>query len=274
MLSIVVVRRTTRRRTTIPFLPSALVTSRRFLDYWAFGVTGRTQYFAQGDMLPRLDNTRKAINKSTAAAATLTGNPSGIAYDSTNIFSAIGYSQLEKEHYQPLRGISTHKMDTTLREKEGHTVAALMRELKAASGIESLEYLWWDRLLKDFPSLAKPCTPDFKTSWEEFYLKASEVVYDNAAVNLLAVPFVRKQMQVNYISYPLIWRIAERLGNALESSPIASRYEKRISVRVVEHITKLMLDTIANEPWAHQDTTSPLHVDVTSLRAWHEAGFW
>ncbi|CCW59590.1 unnamed protein product [Phytomonas sp. EM1] len=274
MFSLVVANNATRGKVIAHVRPYTLFTQRRFLEYWAFGVTGRTQHYAQGDMLPRLDNTHKAINKSTAEAATLTGNHKGIAYDSTNIFSVTGFSQLEKEHYQPLRGIAKHKVDSSLREKEGHAVAALMRELQASSGTESLEYLWWTRLLKDFPSLTKPCTPDFKKSWEEFYLKAFAVAHDNAAVTALAVPFVREQMQVNYISYPLFWRIAERLGDALESAPLASRYEKRVSRWVVEHVTKLMLDTIADEPWAHQDTTSPLHVDVSSVRAWHEAGLW
>jgi len=249
---------------------ASLVCQRRHLEYWGATVTGRTQPYAQGDVLPRLDNTQSAINKGTSAAASMTGNPSGIAYDASNIFSVENYSILEKEHYQPLRGITKHKVEP-LQKDAGPAVAALLEDL-ASEGV--LEEYWWGQLLKDFPSLEKPCTPAFQKSWEEFYRAACAVAHDDAAVTVLSKPFLRVQMQKNYISYAMVWRFAERLADAMETAPDVTKYERRASRLVVERVTKLMLDTIADEPWAMQETTSPLNVDISNFRAWHEAGNW
>ncbi|EPY41031.1 hypothetical protein AGDE_01971 [Angomonas deanei] len=81
-------------------------------------------------------------------------------------------------------------------------------------------------------------------------------------------------MQKKYISYAMVWRIAERLADALEAAPFLSRYESKTSRPAVERVTKIMLDTIADEPWSHQDATNPLLVDISNFRAWHEAGNW
>lgn len=252
---------------------AALTTQVRRIEYWGVAVTGRTQPYAQGDMLPRLDNMKHAVNAPSAAAASLTGNQNGIAYDTSNIFSVEGYGAVEKAHYQVLRGIDRYKIEP-LQEKEGAAAAALMRELMAPEVEASLDYLWWGRVLKDFPSLKKPATKAFRTSWEDFFMTSLAVAHLDAEVTAVARPFLRTQMQVNFISHAMVWRIAERLGDALEAAPQVSRYEKRASRMAVERVTKLMLNTIADEPWAHADATSPLFYDVSNFRAWHEAGNW
>ncbi|ESL10757.1 hypothetical protein TRSC58_01504 [Trypanosoma rangeli SC58] len=251
---------------------AALLLQRRHVEYWGSSVTGRTQPYAQGDMLPRLDNTRAAINKSTSAAASLTGNHLGIAYDSSNIFSVDEYSRLEKEHYQPLRGIARYKVEP-IGAGDGLTTQQLLQEL-VRDNVVGLELAWWGAVLKDFPSLKKPCTCEFKAEFVDFYTDALEVAHDEAAVTALAVPFVRKQMQNNFISFPMFWRISEKLADALVMAAAGRRHEMRVSRIVVERVTKIALNTIADEPWAHQDTTSPLLFDVSNFRAWHEAGNW
>ncbi|RNF08146.1 hypothetical protein TraAM80_02903 [Trypanosoma rangeli] len=107
---------------------AALLLQRCRVEYWGSSVTGRTQPYAQGDMLPRVDNTRAAINKSTSVAASLTGNYLGIAYDSSNSFSADEYNRLEKEHYQPLRDIAHYKVEP-IGAGDGLTTQELLQEL-------------------------------------------------------------------------------------------------------------------------------------------------
>ncbi|KAG5473726.1 hypothetical protein LSCM1_04356 [Leishmania martiniquensis] len=247
-----------------------LTVQQRFVEYWGSGVTGRTQPYAQGDMLPRVDNMRYPVNKATSAAASLTGNQSGIAYDTSNIFHVEDFSPLEKEHHQSLRGSSTHKVEP-LPPHLGKDVMVLLKDLSAEG---ALEEHWWPRVVKDFPSMEKPCTAALKGAWEKFYAEASGVAHDDEAVKVLSKPFLQTQMQKNYISYAMVWRLAERLCDALDSAPDLTAYERRAGRLVVERVTKLMLDTIADEPWAHQETTSPLHVDISNFRAWHEAGYW
>nr|CAJ2476849.1 unnamed protein product [Leishmania braziliensis] len=247
-----------------------LTVQQRFVEYWGSGVTGRTQPYAQGDMLPRIDNTRYPVNKATSAAASLTGNPSGIAYDASNIFHVEGFSPLEKEHYQSLRGSTTHKVEPL----SPHVVKDVMALLKDMSEDGVLEEHWWGRVLKDFPSMKTPCTVEFKKAWEAFYTEVSGVAHDNEAVKAISKPFLQTQMQKNYISYAMVWRLAERLCDAFAVASDLTMYERHWGRLVVERVTKLMLDTMADEPWAHQEATSPLHVDISNFRAWHEAGYW
>ncbi|KAG5490488.1 hypothetical protein JKF63_00608 [Porcisia hertigi] len=243
---------------------------KRFLEYWGSGVTGRTQPYAQGDMLPRLDNMRNAVKKASSAGASLTGNPAGIAYDASNIFHVEGFSALEKEHYQSLRGATTHKVEP-LPPHIGKDVMAVLRDMSEDA---TLEEHWWARVVRDFPSMKKPCTAEFKSAWEKFYAQATGVAHDDGAVKAIGRPFLQTQMQSNFISYAMVWRLAERLCDAFDTAPGLTVHERRGGRLAVERVTKLMLDTIADEPWAHQETTSPLNVDISNFRAWHEAGNW
>lgn len=252
---------------------AALVVQRRRLEYWGLTVTGRTQPYAQGDMLPRVDNTKHVVSSASAAAAGLTGNQNNAAYDSSNIFSPADYSAMEGQHYQPFRGSEKYVIDP-IHEKDGAAAAQVMCGLMEPEVEVSLEYLWWARLLKDFPSLRKPVTPTFKKAWQDFYIAALRAAHDDAAVTELARPFLAEQMQRNFIGQSMVWRIAEKLGDALESAPRASHYERRASRVAVERATKLLLNTLADEPWAHYESTNPLYVDLSGFRAWHEAKNW
>ncbi|KAG8346368.1 hypothetical protein ERJ75_000133100 [Trypanosoma vivax] len=251
---------------------AALFCQRRGMEYWGYSVTGRTQPYAQGDMLPRVDNTRHPVNKACSVAASLTGSQVGIAYDSNNIFDVEAYSRLEKDHYRPIRGISRYKVEP-VGEGEGQTTLRAVEELESEVAV-GLDVLWWGAVLKDFPSLAKICSEEFKAEFVAFYKAAFLVAHNEAAVTELASPFVRRQMQENYISFPMFWRIAEKLADGLEkraSSEVQGRSMFRV---VVERVTKIALNTIADEAWANDDATSPLLFDVSNFRAWHEAGNW
>lgn len=278
--------------------PSSLRAQRRFLEYWGIGVTGRTQPYAKGDMFPRLDNMKNAITNPSAAAAAVTGNPNNMCYDSSNIFSVKDYSAGERDHYQPLRGVETHRIDP-LPPGDAATVSALLQRLFATPESHAstafprpsnpdlplegwaLRELWWHKLLTDFPSLRTPATPAFRKEWEDFFLKTAEVADDVHAVQELSRPFILHQLEKHFINYAMIWRITERLADALEGMNPRARHqgvvsadEHRMAKVVLERITKLALDTLASQPWAHQETISPLHVEVSQFRAWHEAGNW
>lgn len=277
----------------------ALRAQRRGLEYWGIGVTGRTQPYAQGDMLPRLDNMKQCVAKSSTTAAALTGNPNIMAYDSSTIFSVKDYSAYERDHYQPLRGITTHRVDA-LTPGYASTVSTLLQRLFAVPdgdhGINpskpranpdipvrglNLRELWWTRLLQDFPSLKTPATPAFRLEWEQFFIKAAEVSENAKTVQELSRPFILQQLEKHFINYAMIWRIAERLSDALAAMTRKAQHESIVTPQehhmakvVIERIIKLALDTLAAEPWAHQETSSPLHVEVSQFRAWHEAGNW
>lgn len=260
------------RRDAAAFSVAAARTQRRFYEYWAFGVTARTQPYAQGDRLPLLDN-RNGVKGATGAAAGLTGNPTLPVYDSNNIFSEAAACELESKHYESMRGITRYKIDP-IDAKEGVAAAALIVALLERDVENSLSFLWWEPLLRDFPSLKKPATPDFRTEWQDFYVSALRVASDETAVRDLAAPFGRRQNQQHYIGYAMFWRIAEKLADCLERAPRASKYEKRAARTGVERVTKILLNTLADEPWACEMSTSPLHVDVSNFRPWHEAGNW
>lgn len=247
---------------------------KRFLEYWGIGVTGRTQRYAQGEAFASLDNMHNVCDKPSAAAASLTGNQCNIAYTTDNIFSVKDYSAVENHHYQPLRGVNTHRIDPIAAETAARISGLLAQLLSAPSAPTALRERWWSQLLTDFPSLATPCTPTFRTEWEVYMATATGVGHDDAAVKELAKPFLAKQREEHFISYGMVWRIAERLCDALDSVPGVQAHERRLARVVVERVIKLSLDTIADEPWAHSETTSPLNVDVSQFRAWHEAGYW
>nr|CCC89804.1 unnamed protein product [Trypanosoma congolense IL3000] len=251
---------------------ATVLIQKRGVEYWGSSVTGRTQPYAQGDMIPRLDNTRHVVNKPSGAAASLTGSNLGIAYDSDNIFSAKDYSCVEKEHYQPLRGIERYKIEP-MNESDGLAARSMLEEAETSKS-RNFEASWWGAVLKDFPSLKKVCDDSFKAEFTEFYRNAISVVHDEAAVKALAVPFVRRQMQENYICFPMFWRIAEKLADAMEKVSHVRNGTRSVSRIAVERVTKIALNTIADEPWAHSEMTSPLLFDVSNFRAWHEAGNW
>lgn len=279
--------------------PSSLRAQRRFLEYWGIGVTGRTQPYAKGDMFPRLDNMKNAITNPSGAAAAMTGNANNMCYDSSNIFSVKDYSAAERDHYQPLRGVDTHRIDP-LPPGDAATVTAILQRLFAATENYAstatfprpnppdvplqgwtLRELWWHQLFTDFPSLRTPATAEFRKAWEEFFLKAAAVADNTHAVQEMSRPFILHQLEKNFINYAMIWRITERLADALAGMTPRARHQGVVSADehrkakvVLERITKIALDTLASQPWAHQETTSPLHVEVSQFRAWHEAGNW
>lgn len=271
--------------------PTPLFTAKRGLEYWGMGVTGRTQPYAQGEGLRQLDNMKHAVAQSSAAAASLTGNPNNVAYTSENIFSVEDYSAVERDHYQPLRGLTHHRIDpiSPIDASTAHEV--LLRcfgkdEAPAASSSTSAEGkntdyssstlrgLWWGLMLKDFPSLRTPATNEFRTAWEVFFTEAAQMANESEKVKAMATVFLKQQREHHYICYAMCWRLTERLGDAVELLPEVSAHESRVCRLVLEQVMKLSLDTLADEPWAHQETTSPLNVDVSQFRAWHEAGFW
>ncbi|AAZ10399.1 NADH-ubiquinone oxidoreductase complex I subunit, putative [Trypanosoma equiperdum] len=262
----------TLRKQTLPVATATLLLQRRGVEYWGSSVTGRTQPYAQGDLIPRVDNMRHVVSKSSSAAANLTGSNLGVAYDSDTIFSVAGYSRAEKEHYRPLRGIARYKIEPMA---ESDTVAAqgLLEQAEMSKSI-SFVVSWWGGVLKDFPSLKKVCDDTFKEEFTSFYKSALSVAHDDAAVKALAVPFVRRQMQEHYISFPMFWRIAEKLADAIEKVPQMQKPARSVSRIAVERVTKIALNTIADEPWALDEMTSPLLFDVSNFRAWHEAGNW
>jgi len=100
-----------------------------------------------------------------------------------------------------------------------------------------------------------------------------EVAHDTDRVAAIARPFVASKLESHRITFPAWWRIAEHLMVGLERMN-TSRYEKLTVRPVVELVTKIALNTVADQPWAHQDYTHPVLMQVTGDRQMHEGGMW
>lgn len=239
-------------------------------ERWIFGISRATQPYCKGDMLPRLENEAYTTQTSGASAAQ-TGNPSLPLYDTETMFNVVETTDLERKQYNLFKGVSNYKIEPVGEGEEITTLAIIAR----MESEKKLDELFWGRLLKDFPSLKKPFTADLKAEFLQFYKSAIAVVHDEKAVTELGQPFIAKQWETNYINPQTFWRISEKLADSLDSFQSEhNRYEKRAARAVVERVTKITHNSLNNLKWVHNEVTDPNFMNMTSLRAWHEAGFW
>lgn len=246
-------------------------TTLRRVEYYAVTVSGRTQPYAQGDVLPRLDNTKLAVSNPTGAAAAVTGNQSNPVYTTETMFDLRAAGALECSHFRYSKGIHSWKVEPLA---DGEA-------MRAAKSIESLldspkvDKLFWDLLFKDFPSMKKAFPEEVKKEFADYFRQIVSLADDDAAVASVAEPFLLKHWETTYINPTTMWRIVETLALAVELQMAANcKYEKRTTRQVLERVTKIGLNTLAKQPWMHEESTSPLFQEVGGFRAWHEAGFW
>lgn len=241
------------------------------IEYFAIGVTGRTQDFAQGDKFPTLDNTRVGVVSASGQAAAITGNPNNVLYDSESIFDLRATSKADKAHYRFMNGVDHWKV-VPLNPEESERCATALKEFFSGNDVEKL---FWDKLFKDFPSLKTPFTDTLKSEYTNYFQQVVSVADDEAAVAALAEPFLVRQWAENFMDTATTWRIVEKLSIAVELHMNKSnRYEKRAVRETLERVTKIGLNTLASQPWVHESATNPMTLNVGGCREWHEAGLW
>jgi len=252
--------------------PTALLNQRRSAEYWGSTVTGRTQPYAQGDVLPRLHNVLTGQKKAAPNAASLTGSMHNVTYDSNTIFDVTAQLEAERHHGNSHTGVFNWKVNA-IDVGDSKRVVEVFDELLTQTGKQD-EYLW-NRLFKDFPSLATPFQPALRAEFIEFYRAASALADSEADVAALATPFVQKVLTENFITAHTWWRVAEKLSDAVELlTSEKNRYERRACRNVIERVTKITLNTMNSHASVHPDAMDPLQMEVGGLRAWHEAGMW
>lgn len=252
--------------------PSALHVQRRSAEYWGMTVTGRTQPFAQGDMLPRTHNVLSGSKDAAPNAAYLTGSPHNITYDSDSMFNVEAQLGAERYHNLATNGVFAWKINR-IDHGDAKRVVEVFDDLLTQQ-TKQQEYLW-ARLFKDFPTLAKPFQPSLQAEFLEFYRSACGAADSEADVSALAAPFVKRVLEEHYITPHTWWRIAEKLSDAVELlTSEKNRYERRACRNVIERVTKISLNTLGNQKWMHPDAMDPLQMEVGGYRAWHEAGNW
>jgi hypothetical protein len=151
-------------------------------------------------------------------------------------------------------------------------VLALFKELTES---KKDELLWWGKLFKSFPSFKKALTEETKKEISDWYLGMLQVADDDSAVASAAGNFVVQHLQAHFISLPMWWRMSEALGDALqECAEKKDRYSQQRGRAAVERITKIALNQVNDEVWAHFSLVDPTVNDVGSFRPWHEAGYY
>jgi hypothetical protein len=248
--------------------PSAVVTVRTF-EYWGCWVTPRTQPYCLGDKLPSMYNKTGIANPSKEAQY-LTGNLCHTAYS----------TEMLRDPATELQSISRQT-----RFFNGHLKYAVSpataKDVNITRDVFNAMYanpdqkdLMFNIIIKDYPRLKVPLDAETKQKFLDFYKQAIDNALDEEAVNALAKPFVQNMHEQKYISMTYWWRFSESLAAALEAQPSLHRSAKRSYRLVTERVTKIMLNTLADHPWSHDETTSPYLYDVCGHRAMHEAGWW
>jgi hypothetical protein len=241
------------------------------VEHWASGVSAATQNFALGDKLPTINNSWVNVTKATGAAASVTGTPQNVLYDTESLFDPRATCAADKAHFRTYNGIGRWVV-VPLNPDEASRSVAIMEAFFAGKDVEKH---FWQRLFKDFPSLSKPFTDELKSEYIQYFSAALRVADDEAAVTALADEFITRQLEVNFIHPTTQWRISEALATAIElHMDKNNKYEKRAVREALERITKIGLNTVEAKPWSHESGTSPLTQEIGGFRAWHEAGGW
>lgn len=240
-------------------------------SHFQIGVTARTQRFANGDKFPTIYNFATTVTESTGAAASLTGNPNSVVFDTESMFDLRATNAAEKAHFQVFNGVHRWTV-TALNPEEGERSAKTLTEFFASKEVDKL---FWERLFKLFPSLRKPFTDEVKGEFADYFQAAARIADDEAAVAALADPFISRQWEKNFINPSTMWRITESLASAVEAHVNkTNKYEVRAVRETLERVTKIGLNTLASKPGYHETVFGPLTCDVGGVRAWHEAGGW
>jgi hypothetical protein len=249
--------------------PNLLVARRNF-EYWGMTVTERTQPCCLGDNLPDQYNLTGIAKTSTDAQA-ITGqlwNPIFTQETMTNVSAEVA-AQSKNEKY--FNGIDTYVVNEVTAE-QAETVLHVFRNLPQKEGLRDG---WWQRLFKLYPALKTPLDATARAQMEKQYESWLVNCCDEKAVADLARPYLVEMMETKYIAQPYWMRIAEALMDELESSANTTRFTKRSMRLVTERIAKISLNTLADHPWSHHETTSPYFMDVgCGHRVITEAGYW
>ena len=247
---------------------SALTAARRGC-YWAIGVSGRTQPYARGDLIPKLHITGGVAN-ATSNSALLTGSNQHIAYDTDNIFNPTGFLPAEKDHFRSSCRALSRWAVPELPDGAAQSTSDLFLRMESSNQTS----LWFDSFFKDFPSALKAFEGNsLAAELTSFFRSVIAVSRDEEAVAALAKPFIMEKMEKNFVSIPMWWRIAEHLMTALEGMR-ETRYDKINARVVIERVMKIAMNTLADQPWAHEELMNSKTVQLVGDRVMHEGGLW
>jgi hypothetical protein len=134
--------------------------------------------------------------------------------------------------------------------------------------------LWFACLFKFYPSLAKPLDAATQAEFVERYRAAIPVAHDQDQLLAILGDFVLRMYTEKYITWTYWWRLEEALVEASEQQPVVDRHTHQAINVVYERITKIILNHVAAQPWAHEVLSNSNTMDVSTFRPTHEAGYW
>jgi hypothetical protein len=250
--------------------PAALSSSRRTC-YWVLGLSGRVQPYARGDVIPKI-HVERGLTGTSSDAARLTGSQQNIAYDSDNIFDPKAFTPAEGQHYRASCRQLSRWVVPPLPTNESAGVTLKVYERMVQTGKSNL---WFESLWKDYPTFKKAFIefPGLQAQIEEFFRAIITVASDEAAVTAIAKPFMLEKLEKNFIAMHVWWRIAEALMATMDLAK-NSRFENVAAQHVIERVMKIALNTIADQPWAHEELTDTKTVQLIGDRVFHEGGYW
>lgn len=245
------------------FSSALLCGSVRRYEYPAFGVTGVTNDYARGEGLMSCYNLN-GVASTDKDALSLTGNAFVPTYDAETMYNPEACVAKDKNNLSYFRGHHKYVINN-VSDKHINTTVDLFAKANTAAA--------WDAVLKDYPSLKTPLDEATRAEITKHYQTCVTIAADQEEVYKLSAPLVRKLLEDKQIHYPLWWRFHEKFVEQLVKNG-AGVYDTRAVNLVMERVTKTLLNTWTELPWASDDYVSPIYVDVCGTRQCTEAGMW
>ena len=242
----------------------------RGYEFWGLHTTPRMPPDLQGDEIPKmLDQVGR--DRNDPEGLYLTGNGAAHGLTADLLTDKVAENKIFKTKFRFNNGQNKYYLNDIVAE-ECTTVSAIYAKMPKDN--------MWNALFKKYPNLAKPLDEATRAEFESFYEKTIELAHDEAAVEAIAKDFVWKMWETKQMQWCYWWRIAEALMDEMNTfhSATASYTGKDFGNRatrvVIERLTKISLNTIEEWSFASSDMTHTFHVDPSSHRVVHEAGYW
>lgn len=242
----------------------------RGYEFWGLHTTPRMPPSLQGDEIPKmLDIVGR--EKNDAEGLYLTGNGAAHGLTTEMLTDRVMENTVLRDKFRFNKGQDKYPLHAIV-EKECEIVGEIYAKFPKDK--------FWARLFKQFPNLAKPLDDAAKKEFEAFFEQTIAVAHDEAAVNAIAKDFVWKYWEQKQIQWCYWWRISEALMDEMTafhgatSSYAGLDFGNRATRVVIERVTKISLNTMTEWSFASTDMTHTFHVDPSSHRAVHEAGYW
>jgi hypothetical protein len=242
----------------------------RGYEFWGLHTTPRFPPDQQGDEIPKmLDQIGR--DKNDPEGLYLTGNGAAHSLTTELLTDRVAENRILKDKFRFNKGQNKYFLEDVIAD-ECATVGAIYANFPKEK--------MWAALFKLFPNLSKPFDDATKEEFQAFYEQMIAVAHDEAAADAIAKDFVFKMWETKQIHWAYWWRISEALMDEMEAHHVATAsfsgrgYGVRATRVVIERLTKISLNTMTEWNFASTDLTHTFHVDPSSHRAVHEAGYW